>query len=121
MTTYAIPLGGGQYQYIDEFTDQTFSIGTLSFPPPWLRSSSPVDRASVGILAVVETSPPTGDFGSITRTIQVLAGIPTVVWVTTPYQTTTRTKDVVAAQLKKAVEDGNQTLINQLLAQLLAL
>ena len=121
MTTYAIPNGDGTYQYLDAATTSTFSIGSLSFPPPWLSKASSAQIAAMGILAVVDTPAPIGNFGSITSSIQLLNGIPTVVWATTPYVIVTRTKDVLASQMKKAAAAGDQTTVNQLLAQILAL
>ena len=90
-TQYAVPDNGNTaadcmtgYVCIDSATTQTFSIGSLSFPPPYLANASSVDLASHGILAVVETAQPTGNFASVTSSIQMVSGVPTQVWATTP-------------------------------------
>lgn len=82
MTTYAIPLDGGGYRYLDDGTTETFSIGEISFPPPYLKIAT--DLASRGILAAVDTPMPSGDFASITSSFQMVNGVPTRIWVTTP-------------------------------------
>lgn len=81
---YAVPNADGTYRYIDAATSVTFAIGALSFPPPYLAQASAADLASHGILAVVETPQPTGNFATISSSIEMVAGVPTVVWATTP-------------------------------------
>jgi hypothetical protein len=88
---YAVPDNGISandcvtgYTCIDSSTQQTFSIGALSFPPPYLAAALPADLASHGIIAVVQTARPTGNFASIASSIQIVSGIPTQVWATTP-------------------------------------
>lgn len=89
-TQYAVPDNGNVandcvsgYICLDDGTAQTFSIGSLSFPPPFLKAAKPADLAAHGILAVTQTPQPSGNFASITSSIQMVSGVPTVVWATT--------------------------------------
>lgn len=83
-TTYAIPNGDGTYTYLDPSTPTTFSIGGLSFPPPWLMQASDADRAAHGILTVVETPEPDHATNAVAgRSIQLVGGVPTVIWSST--------------------------------------
>ena len=94
--TYAVPDNGAMandcfpgYICLDSETHQTFSIGAMSFPPPWLAVATDAARAQHGILRVVETAQPAGNFASIVRSVQMVSGVPTVVWTTTPMPTPT--------------------------------
>lgn len=97
-TTYAIPNGDGTFTYLPPDTRQTFSIGALSFPPPWLASASQADRDARGILTVVETAPPDPALFTVgSGSIQIVAGVPTVVWNAaplSPQQISTNAADV---------------------------
>ena len=88
--TYAVPDNGNPtndcvtgYVCIPATTQQTFSIGQMSFPPPWLQYATDAMRAQYGILTVVNTAAPTGNFGSVSNSIQMVNGVPTQVWTTT--------------------------------------
>jgi hypothetical protein len=85
MTTYAVPNGDGTYRFIDSATTQTFSIGEMSFPPPWLQNATADQRASNGILDVVNTTRPDDATNIVTgSSFQMIGGVPTQVWASTP-------------------------------------
>ena len=90
-TQYVVPDNGktandcvAGYVCLDDGTAQTFSIGALSFPPPFLKVATPGQLSALGILAVAQTAQPTGNFASVTSSIQMVSGVPTQVWATTP-------------------------------------
>ena len=92
---YAIPGGtiatGEQpciegYICLHSVTPQTFGIGSLSFPPPFLQIATPAQLAALNIIPVVETPQP----GQATQNIlghsmQLINGVPTIVWTTAPF------------------------------------
>lgn len=84
MTIYAIPNSDGSFRYMGGDTTETFSLGKLSFPPPYLSSATPDDLAANGILAVVETAQPSPRHSS---TIELVGGLPTRVWTLDKVQT----------------------------------
>lgn len=88
MTLYAIPDGTGHYKYLDAMTSETFSIGESSFPPPWLQTASLNQKAALGILEVVETPEPDPTKFIVSGSeIQVIDGVPTIVWNSTAIPT----------------------------------
>ena len=110
--TYAIPDNGNSladcvpgYICLPADTRETFTIGGLSFPPPWLKLAKPADLAAQGILTVVEPGAPTGNFASVTNSTQMLNGVPTVVYATTPLPTPTAAQQA-QAQYNTALAAG---------------
>lgn len=83
--TFAIPDGSGGYTYVDQNDPRTISIGSLSFPAPWLAQSTQAQRDALGILTVVETNRPDPATNAVAgSSIQVVGGVPTVVWSSAP-------------------------------------
>ena len=127
--TYAVPDNGQSandcvtgYICLPENTQQTFSIGSMSFPPPWLQASNPAQRASLGILTVVQTPQPAGNFSSVSSSIQMVNGVPTVVWVTSPVSPVSTIADsarsMTISQAKALAAKGDTAGALNLLLQL---
>lgn len=73
------------YICLPDDTRQTFNIGSMSYPPNWLQTSTPAARAALGILNVATTSPPDPTQYNVTgQDVEMISGIPTQVWQTTP-------------------------------------
>jgi len=110
--TYAVPgatVGSAPLQncvsgYIclPDDTPYTFTIGSLSYPPPFLQSASASVLAAMGVLAVVMTAPP-GGVSVQGSNIQLVNGVPTQVWQTSPYTAAQQAALSFSAQLTQGV------------------
>ena len=84
-TQYIIPDNGNPasdcmagYVCVDDGTSQTFSIGAMSFPPPFLKTATAAQLTSYGILPVMQTATPANQ--SCNMTLQMVSGVPTQTW-----------------------------------------
>ena len=118
--TYAVPDNGNAtndcmtgYVCIQANTQQTISIGAMSFPPPWLAQATPAMLAQYGIMPVVNTPAPVGNFGTLTNSIQMINGVPTQVWATTPADPSVQTSATVAASNKALLISQAKSLAAQ--------
>jgi hypothetical protein len=112
--TYAIPRNDGSFQYLEADTTLTFSIGAFSFPAGWLATSTHTDRAAHGILTVVDSGPPSGSFASINSGIQIVNGIPTLVYATIPLPTA---QQILQGQAQIALLKSDVTILRCVEAQ----